>query len=129
MPFIGPHPPYFIDRIAIRSELVVGLSLLGLGLAGVVAPYFLGLNLTALHGLLLSLAGVLAIWGATSHHFKRAFAVNTSLGYFFAALAITGPYLKGVTSYLVLTSMDHIIHFLIATAFLTLSLTWKRYQY
>jgi hypothetical protein len=128
MPFIMPYSPHFIDRRAIRGELVVGLALLGLGLTGVMQPYFLGLNLTALHGLLFSLSGTIAIWGASSHHFSRAFVINTSLGFFFAALAIAGPYLKGISSSLVFTPTDHLVRFLFATALLTISLTWKRYQ-
>lgn len=128
MPFIMPHRPYFIDRKAIRTELGIGVVLLVMGLIGIVEPHFLGLNLNSMHGLLLGVTGVVAIWGATSHHYTRGFYVNTGLGLFFATMAIIGPYLKDVTNILVLNRVDHIAHFLFAILFLALSLTWKRYQ-
>jgi uncharacterized membrane protein HdeD (DUF308 family) len=128
MPFIMPHRPYFIDRKAIRTELGIGVLLLGLGLVGIVEPHFIGLNLNSTHGLILDVAGVIAIWGATSHHYSRGFFVNTGLGLFFATLAFTGPYLKDVSDSLTFSRVDHIAHFLFAILFLALSLTWKRYQ-
>ncbi len=128
MPLIMPHRSYFIDRKATRKEIGIGVLLLGLGLVGIVEPHFLGLNLNSTHGLILALAGVLAVWGATSRNFSRGFYVNTGVGLFFATLAITGPYLKDISDTLVFNRVDHIVHFLFAILFLALSLTWKRYQ-
>lgn len=123
MPFITRRRPYFIDRKAVRSELVIGVLLLALGLIGILEPHFLGLNLNSMHGLILGVAGVIAIWGATSH---QGFYVNTGLGLLFVTMAIIGPYLKDISNILVLNRVDHIAHFLFAIMFLTLSLTWKR---
>lgn len=127
MPFILPHRSYFIDRKAIRTELGLGVLLLGLGLIGILEPNFLGLNLSSMHGLILDVTGVLAIWGVTSHHFSRGFYVNTGLGLFYATMAITGPYLRYASDSLVLSRVDHFAHFLFAILFLVVSLTWKRY--
>lgn len=127
MPLFMQHTAYFVDRKSIRSELLVGLVLLALGLVGVVETHFLGINLTAAHGLFLSLAGSMAIWGAVSKNSTRAFYISLSLGFLFAILAIVGPYLGGASNYLAFSRMDHVVHFAFATVFLYLCLTWKRF--
>lgn len=122
----------------------IGFVMLFLAICGVFQPTFLGLSLSPMHSLVLAVSAILAIWSGFLDDRKKAFYINVGLGSFFTLNAIAGillgqpgtqtfagmnvtdeMILNGAPGFLELSSIDHVLHAVLALAFFSGAIAWK----
>jgi hypothetical protein len=114
----------------------IGMVMILLSVLGLFIPNFLGLNLSAMHCWVLAASGCMAVWSGLLIERKMAMKINFAVGIFFALNAIMGwavgnPgidhgvmnvsddfVVKIAPGFLELSTLDHILHSVIAVFFL-----------
>jgi hypothetical protein len=122
----------------------MGAAFIFMGLAGMIAPSFMGMHLSLAHNLIHIASGALALWVAFADDSRKAYTFSASIGIIYALMGLAGfvmgapgypsvgnldadnYLLRVVPNVLEWTSMDHTIHLLIAAVFFYGAYIWKR---
>jgi hypothetical protein len=123
-------------------SMELGFVMIIIALSGLFWPEFLNLNLSIIHCLVLAVSGLLAIWSGLTLKRRRTFYISLGLGVFFLLNAVLGALVgepgvprfgffsdKDIESiapgFLELATFDHIMHGMLAIAFLVEAYFWR----
>lgn len=121
----------------------IGVVMIGIAIAGLFDPHFLGLNLGYMHCFVLAVFGGLSIWSGIADR-QTSFTINLISGFFFLLNAILGflvgdrghlkvgygtsedIIVKLAPGFLELSVFDHLLHLALAIFMLLEAYSWKR---
>jgi hypothetical protein len=122
----------------------MGVGFILVGLAGIMMPGFMGMHLSLTHDFIHLGSGALALWAGYSDDSRKAYRFSVAFGTLYGLLGI-GGFLLGSPGYpgvgnmeadqnllrvipnvLELGTVDHLVHIIIAAAFLLGAFSWKR---
>lgn len=124
--------------------LELGYMMMLVSFLGIFFPYFMGLNLSVMHCLVLGGSGALSVYGSLVKSNRLSYRINLLLGFFFLANAVIG-YLVGepgaprfqfytpeqlehmAPGFLELATTDHIVHGLISMFFFFEAYSWRHH--
>lgn len=124
-------------------SMEIGFVMIIIALSGLFWPQFLNLNLSIMHCLVLAVCGALAIWNGLALNKRRNFHISLGLGFFFLLNAVLGVIVgepgtprfgffspekvqEMAPGFLELAVYDHLMHGILALAFLWDAFLWEQ---